>query len=61
MTADSESTAVPVKQEELSYEDKLKFCSVIAKPMASRKLAKKVYKLIKKGLYEQLTVLFFVD
>lgn len=49
MTADSETTATPVKQEELSYEDKLKYCSVIAKPMASRKLSKKIYKLIKKG------------
>merc|ERR1712106_1271783 len=32
-----------------SYEDKLKFVSVIAKPMASKKFTKKVYKLIKKG------------
>jgi len=32
-----------------SYEDKLKFVSVIAKPMANKKLTKKVYKLIKKG------------
>jgi len=32
-----------------SYEDKLKFVSVIAKPMASKKLAKKIYKVIKKG------------
>merc|ERR1712203_151301 len=28
---------------------KLKFVSVIAKPMASKKLTKKIYKLIKKG------------
>lgn len=34
---------------ELSYEDKLEFVSVIAKPMASKKLTKKCYKLIKKG------------
>nr|ALS04174.1 H/ACA ribonucleoprotein complex subunit 2-like protein [Acartia pacifica]ALS04175.1 H/ACA ribonucleoprotein complex subunit 2-like protein [Acartia pacifica] len=34
---------------EVSYEDKLKFVSVIAKPMASRKFSKKVYKLIKKS------------
>ncbi|KAG8224397.1 hypothetical protein J437_LFUL004003 [Ladona fulva] len=42
---------VDVKQEdvELSYEEKLKLVSVIAKPMASRKLAKKLYKLIKKS------------
>merc|ERR1711909_176213 len=32
-----------------TYEDKLKFVSVIAKPMASKKLTKKVYKVIKKG------------
>jgi len=32
-----------------TYEDKLKFVSVIAKPMASKKLTKKVYKIIKKG------------
>lgn len=32
-----------------SYEDKLKFVSCIAKPMASKKLTKKLYKLIKKG------------
>merc|ERR1740116_244662 len=32
-----------------SYEDKLRFVSVIAKPMASKKLTKKVYKVIKKG------------
>jgi len=32
-----------------SYEEKLKFCAVVAKPMASKKFAKKVYKLIKKG------------
>merc|ERR1712066_681472 len=36
--------------EEMSYEDRLEFVSVIAKPMASRKLAKKLYKCIKKGM-----------
>ncbi|XP_046822151.1 H/ACA ribonucleoprotein complex subunit 2-like protein [Vespa crabro] len=34
---------------ELSYEDKLKYVNSIAKPMASRKLAKKIYKCIKKA------------
>ena len=29
-------------KEEVSYEDRLKFVSVISKPMASKKLAKKV-------------------
>lgn len=32
-----------------SYEELLNHVSVIAKPMASRKLTKKVYKLLKKG------------
>lgn len=35
--------------EEMSYEEKLKFCSVIAQPMASKKLCKKMFKLIKKS------------
>ena len=29
----------------MSYEDKLKFTSIIAQPMASKKLCKKVYKV----------------
>merc|ERR1712088_190448 len=36
--------------DEISYEDRLNFVSVIAKPMASKKLAKKLYKVIKKGM-----------
>lgn len=36
---------------ELTYEEKVAHCNVIAKPMASKKLAKKCYKLIKKGTY----------
>merc|ERR1712025_1064132 len=36
--------------EEMSYEDRLEHVSIIAKPMASRKLAKKLYKCIKKGM-----------
>merc|ERR1712223_197514 len=36
--------------EEMSYEDRLEFVSVIAKPMATKKLAKKLYKCIKKGM-----------
>jgi len=35
--------------EEMSHEDKLKFVSVIAKPMANKKLTKKLYKCIKRG------------
>lgn len=37
------------KPEEITYEEKVTNCSVIAKPMASKKLAKKCYKLVKKG------------
>merc|ERR1712168_848108 len=37
-------------ENEMSYEDRLEFVSVISKPMASRKLAKKLYKCIKKGM-----------
>ncbi|RWS24657.1 H/ACA ribonucleoprotein complex subunit 2-like protein [Leptotrombidium deliense] len=33
----------------LSYSDKMRYISVIAKPMASKKLAKKLFKLIKKA------------
>ncbi|GJQ75996.1 NHP2 [Trypoxylus dichotomus] len=41
---------ISIKQEELSYEEKLSYVSVIAKPMASKKLTKKCYKLIKKAI-----------
>nr|QBH73542.1 putative NHP2 protein [Franklinothrips vespiformis] len=34
---------------ELSYEEKLNFISAIAKPMASKKLCKKLYKVMKKA------------
>merc|ERR1712212_549345 len=36
--------------DEMSYEDRMEFVSVIAKPMATKKLAKKLYKLTKKGI-----------
>ncbi|GBP35632.1 hypothetical protein EVAR_33835_1 [Eumeta japonica] len=38
-----------VKSEPQSYDEKVAFCSVIAKPMAPKKLSKKIYKLIKKS------------
>nr|CAH7729218.1 unnamed protein product [Callosobruchus chinensis] len=43
---------VSIKEEpsDLTYEEKIANCNVIAKPMASKKLAKKVYKLIKKAV-----------
>lgn len=36
--------------DEKPYDEKVANCSVIAKPMATKKLAKKCYKLIKKGM-----------
>lgn len=36
---------------ELTYDEKVANCNIIAKPMASKKLAKKCYKVIKKGMY----------
>lgn len=40
---------------ELSYEEKVGRASVIAKPMAPKKLAKKLFKLIKKGMKKIIT------
>lgn len=34
-----------------SYEEKLKYVNAISKPMAPKKLTKKIYKCIKKGNY----------
>ena len=50
MTKPSDVTTEDVDQEEASYEDKLKNVSIIANPMAPKKLTKKCYKLIKKGM-----------
>lgn len=46
-----ESADMSMKQEdgEMSYEDKLQNISVVANPIAPKKLTKKCYKLIKKG------------
>lgn len=49
---DKEEMEIDVKPDvpdEMTYEQKLEFVSIIAKPMASKKLTKKCYKLIKKG------------
>lgn len=45
MTETADTTLI----DELNYEEKLKFSSAIAQPMASKKLCKKVSKLIKKS------------
>ncbi|CAG9569486.1 unnamed protein product [Danaus chrysippus] len=44
-----EAGDVSIKTEPQSYDEKVEHCSVIAKPMASKKLSKKIYKLIKKS------------
>lgn len=41
----------PEENEEMSYTDKLRFVNKISHPMATKKLSKKIYKLIKKGIY----------
>lgn len=46
---DQEEQDVSIKTEPQSYDDKVSHCSVIAKPMAPKKLSKKIYKLIKKS------------
>lgn len=46
---EQDSLNITLKEEKQSYEEKLQHVSVIAKPMASKKLTKKCYKLIKKG------------
>ncbi|XP_005175913.1 H/ACA ribonucleoprotein complex subunit 2-like protein [Musca domestica] len=42
-------TNVSVKEED-TYDDKLKYVNAISQPMASKKIAKKCYKLIKKAM-----------
>ncbi|RZC37245.1 Ribosomal L7Ae domain containing protein [Asbolus verrucosus] len=48
-TEQADVSEIEAKGDELTYEEKLEHCSVIAKPMASKKLTKKCYKLIKKA------------
>jgi len=48
-------TSINVKTDgKSSYEELLNHVSIIAKPMASRKLTKKIYKMLKKGMFNQL-------
>merc|ERR1711878_252517 len=47
---DKKNESIAECEDKVSYEEKLKYVSVIAKPMASKKLAKKLYKCIKKGV-----------
>lgn len=47
---DGENGDVSIKEED-NYADKVKNANQIASPMASKKLTKKCYKLIKKGKF----------
>lgn len=42
--------AVEPAPEGVTYEDRLQLLNPISKPLAGRKLTKKIYKLIKKGI-----------
>ena len=42
-------TTIDAESGKQSYEELLNHVSVIAKPMASRKLTKRIYKVLKKG------------
>lgn len=45
----------------MSYEEKLQIVNSIAKPMAPKKLTKKIYKCIKKGkLFILIIVIYFL-
>merc|ERR1712048_951914 len=50
MGKDKKNESLAEGEDKVSYEEKLKYVSIIAKPMASKKLAKKLYKCIKKGM-----------
>jgi hypothetical protein len=46
---EAESADVSVAENEVAYSEKLRFVNKIAKPMAGKKLTKKLLKLAKKG------------
>lgn len=45
----AEVGSVSIKEED-NYDDKLKYVNAVSQPMASKKIAKKCYKLVKKAL-----------
>lgn len=49
MTSDTETTPTTPTQDTASYDEKIKHVSIIAKPLASRKMTKKLHKLVKKS------------
>jgi len=48
-----ETIDTTLPDQELSYDDKLNFVSIISKPMATKSQSKKIYKLIKKAAKEK--------
>lgn len=63
---EAESADVSVAENEVAYSEKLRFVNKIAKPMAGKKLTKKLLKLAKKGeriaprvtIYNLICILF---
>jgi len=51
-----ETSQVEGKSDKSSYDELLNHVSIIAKPMASRKLTKRIYKLLKKGSFIFLVI-----
>lgn len=46
-----ESTLAESTTEKISYSTRIKFLNEISKPLASKALTKKIYKLVKKGKF----------
>uniref|UniRef100_A0A0A9X847 H/ACA ribonucleoprotein complex subunit 2 n=1 Tax=Lygus hesperus TaxID=30085 RepID=A0A0A9X847_LYGHE len=46
---DAEETIIETDEKQYTYEERCQFLNPIAQPLASRKLTKKIYKLIKKS------------
>ncbi len=49
-TQEQDAEMVETQEEQDDYEQKLKFLNTIAKPIANKKLAKRLFKCIKKGI-----------
>lgn len=53
MVLEEEVKNITLEEQEMTYEEKVKYVSVIAKPMATKSQAKRIYKLIKKASKEK--------
>ncbi|KAF4523939.1 hypothetical protein B566_EDAN011193, partial [Ephemera danica] len=58
-TASDENGDTTVTENELTYSEKLKFVNKISKPMAGKKLTKKLLKLVKKAGKDKKNNMFF--